>query len=230
MKLKIIEYDKGVITALNAKPGRPIKPRSVKSIRSDINQPFFSCKHCDDAFNRYSKLKRHKFTEHSVSINSLGNSLLSIKHSTRNNSLSEEMLLCDDVTLFVDSETVKPTLEVDTKKEPEFQCNMCEHGSENENDLQIHIQSHDRKLKCDYCSHQATNEMDLSLHIAKVHPPKIICDDCAFTALSSHDMENHVNMQHKVKELHSCIQCEFDSEDIMELKEHNARDIHDIKN
>ena len=43
MKSRIVEYDKSVITALNKQPGRPIKPRSVKSIRSDINQPYFSC-------------------------------------------------------------------------------------------------------------------------------------------------------------------------------------------
>ena len=111
MKAKIIEYDKAVIKTLNAKLGRPIKPRSAKSIRSDINQPFFSCKHCDDAFYSYSKLRRHKLNEHSNSMTSLGNSLISIKHSTRNNSFSYEMLLCEDITLFGDSESAKPTLE-----------------------------------------------------------------------------------------------------------------------
>ena len=115
MKAKIVEYDKAVITALNAKPGRPIKPRSVKSIRSDINQPFFSCTNCDDAFSTYSKLRRHKITEHSNSIHSLGNSLISIKHSTRNNSLSEEMLLCEDITLIGDSGSDKPTIEYVTE-------------------------------------------------------------------------------------------------------------------
>ena len=62
LKANIIEYDKAVIAALNQKPGRPIKPRSVKRIRSDINQPYFSCKKCDDAFDNYSKLKKHKLT------------------------------------------------------------------------------------------------------------------------------------------------------------------------
>ena len=99
MKLKIIEYDKAVLAALNTRPGRPIKPRSVKSIRSEINQPFFHCKKCDAAFDTYSKLKRHKVTVHSKSVDSLGNSLMSIKHSTRNNSLSEEMLMLDDITV-----------------------------------------------------------------------------------------------------------------------------------
>ena len=54
---KIVEYDKVVRAALNKWPGRPIKSRSVKSIRSKINQPYFSCKKCDDAFDSYSKLR-----------------------------------------------------------------------------------------------------------------------------------------------------------------------------
>ena len=71
--------------------------------------------------------------------------------------------------------------------------------------------------------------MELSLHIAKEHPPQINCDDCAFSALSVHDMEDHVNVQHKVKELLSCNQCDFDSEDGNELEEHYAKGIHVIK-
>ena len=99
MKSRIVEYNKSVITALNKQPGRPIKPRSVKSIRSDINQPYFSCKRCDVAFDSYGKLKRHKFTEHTNSINSSSNSLLSIKQSTRNNSFKEDMLLVEDINV-----------------------------------------------------------------------------------------------------------------------------------
>ena len=96
MKTQIAEFDKSVIKTLNS--GKPIKPISIKSIRSNINQPFFSCQKCDDAFDSFSKLRRHKVTEHTNSMNTSSNQ--SIKHSTRNNSLSEEMILCEDITLF----------------------------------------------------------------------------------------------------------------------------------
>ena len=152
-----------------------------------------------------------------------------IKHSTRNNSLSEEMLLCEDITLFGDSEAAKPTLEYVTEKEPKFECDLWKHKFEQENELKIHMKSHEINYPCVQCSHQAPNEMELASHIAHEHPAPINCADCTFTALSAKDMENHVDVLHKMKELFSCSQCDFDSEDSNELKAHNDRDIHDIR-
>jgi hypothetical protein len=181
----------------------------VKSIRSDINQPYFLCKKCDDAFDSYSKLKKHKITVHtfSNSMNSLGNkSLLSIKHSTRNNSLSEEMLLCDDITLFNlgESNSTKPALEESTEYsenvQPKYMCEVCKHTLGNEIDLQQHILSHTQNFKCVQCSYEVSNEYDLSIHNARQHTPCVRCDNCLFEAPSQQELESHVCQQHKVEE------------------------------
>ena len=173
MKSRIVEYNKSVITALNKQPGRSIKPRSVKSIRSDINQPYFSCKRCDDAFDSYGKLKRHKFTEHTNSINSSSNSLLSIKQSTRNNSFAEEMLLVEDITVVNsdNSESTKYTFEDEITKKGndklKIPCKVCEHECEDENDMQVHLKIHE--FKCSQCSYAVGEESTLMVHIAKEH-------------------------------------------------------------
>ena len=122
-KMKIVDYDRSVMVALLGVRGRPIRARSVKKVRSVINYPHFLCKKCDSAFDSYILLKKHRVTEHTKSFNSSQNSIRSIKHSTRNNSFSDEMLMCDDVTLFsfsgqnderipLEEETEKITCEV----------------------------------------------------------------------------------------------------------------------
>ena len=235
LKANIIEYDRAVKVALNQKPGRPIKPRSVKSIRSDINQPYFSCKKCDDAFDNYGKLKKHKVTVHtfSNSMNSVGNnSLLSIKHSTRNNSLSEEMLLCEDITLFNlgESNSAKPSLEESTEHieniEPKYTCELCKQTFGSETDLQKHILSHTQNFKCVQCSYEVTNEYDLSIHVAKQHPPCMRCDNCPFEASSQQELETHASREHPpcIK----CDNCQFTALSQQELLTH-ANQEHKVK-
>ena len=179
--------------------------------------------------------QKEKFSitlSYSNSINSLGNSLLSIKHSTRNNSLSEEMLMVEDMTLFNHGEagTEKNTLEENADNEERtFSCEECKEVFINEKYLQMHIQSHVLKFKCDQCSYAVECKDELSIHIAKEHQEKINCDDCSFTASSTNEIENHINQKHKVKELYSCKQCDFDSEVKSELGAHTAKNIHDIR-
>ena len=98
METKIAECDKSVLSSLCAR-GRPVRGRSVKNVRSVIHKPRFQCKQCDSTYDSFLKLRKHKLSEHSKSFNSSQHSLVSIKHSTRNNSFSDEELLCEDLTL-----------------------------------------------------------------------------------------------------------------------------------
>ena len=172
--------------ALNKKPGRPIKPRTVKSIRSEINQPYFSCKKCDDAFDSYSKLRKHKLSEHSNSMNSSGNSMMSIKHSTRNNSFSEEMLLCEDLTL---ENSATPALqfddnlEVKTHNSGHSQEFKCEKG---END----VSSTDNIMSHDKINHQSSLVKE-NLTMDVEMKPLLSCDQCDFDCEDSEDLKVH---------------------------------------
>ena len=97
MKTDIAEYDRSVVISLG--PKRPVRAsRSVKSIRSIIHQPHFICKRCGYTCLTQAQLKIHKEEEHASSFN-MSSSVLSIRQSTRNNSLVGEMLLCDDISI-----------------------------------------------------------------------------------------------------------------------------------
>ena len=225
MKTQIVDFDKSVIKTLNS--GKPIKSRSIKSIRSNINQPFFSCQKCDDAFDSFNKLKRHKVTEHTNSINSSGNQ--SIKHSTRNNSLSEEMMLCEDITLFnienKDSETCNLELDID---EPKFKCDMCSITCRTEKDLTEHKQQEHPLFKCGTCKFEGTDQLSLSNHTSEMHT-KFVCEDCKFTCLTKNDLEKHIDDDHRMKEVASCDKCDFETEDTKEMEKHVRNNIHEVK-
>ena len=96
-QVQIMECDKAIISSM-LKPSAPLRTRSVKSIRSSINQPLFTCKKCDFQTISSVQFKKHKHAEHSISFNTSGKSVLSIKQSTRNNSFSEA-LMCEEIPL-----------------------------------------------------------------------------------------------------------------------------------
>ena len=106
LRKEINDYDDKVMSTFSLR-GRPLRPRSVKNIRSIINQLQFKCKKCDNKFESHTQLKKHKFEEHSNSFNSTQNSIFSIKQSTRNDSMTEEMLLCEDITINMDVKTIE---------------------------------------------------------------------------------------------------------------------------
>ena len=87
----ILEYDESVRKSLTLSHGPKFATsRSVKSIRSSINQQNFQCTKCDVTTKSYSSLKKHKLTAHSVSLNVSENNMQYLRHSTRNNSIQDE--------------------------------------------------------------------------------------------------------------------------------------------
>ena len=135
-KSKISEYDNAVKLSLSAK-GRPVRAKSVKSVLSVSQQAIFGCKKCDNRFDSLLKLKRHKIAYHSKSLNFSDNSDISIKHSTRNNSFSEEMLLHDNMTL----ET--------TDKADENNCDISAVNNMPKHVTEEHVEEW---ITCDICS------------------------------------------------------------------------------
>ena len=123
-KVQINEYDKMVINSLNAR-GRPLKARSIKNIRSVIQQVDFKCKKCDENFTSHGQLMRHKVGKHANSFNLSNNSDVSIKHLRRNNLPEDGMLLLDDITINDGPEnyTNKEILEVKYKQM--LKCKIC---------------------------------------------------------------------------------------------------------
>ena len=96
-KSEISNLDRSIIANLDVKKA-PFKPSSLKKIRSQIYFKGSKCTTCDKTFESNSKLRMHKMIDHSNN-KSFSLSLESIKHSTRNNSISEELMLCEDLTV-----------------------------------------------------------------------------------------------------------------------------------
>ena len=201
---EISEYDKTVFATLAAR-GRPIRPRSVKSVRSVINQSNFTCKRCCSEFVNHNQLKKHKLSVHSTSFNTSETSLMSIRNSTRNNSFVEDMLLCDDISLSVvkntlEEDVVKDTLEKDVIKDT---------------------------LKEDVKSHNIPQVNHMCEKCEKIF-------DC-ITNLETHKCVTHKNddvlqIQPSLESIFSCEKCDFESENEEDMKTHNTKNIHDIRN
>ena len=165
---QISRYDCSVFTSLSAR-GRPIRPRTVKSVRSVIHQSNFTCKKCGYEFSNYNQFKKHKFTEHNTSFNSSENSLMSIRNSTRNNSFAEEMLLCEDISIT----GIKNSLEeeqMEKTSQEKCSCEKCERIFKTRTSLMNHeCLSHDDKdiisiMSCDKCDFETEDKNDMDNH------------------------------------------------------------------
>ena len=226
MKQKIVDYDKNVVTTLIKNAGKPLKRKSVKSIRSIINQPFFQCTRCDDAFDSYMKLKKHKVSEHSCSINSSNSSIEPIQHSTRNNSLCEEILLCEDITIdnLGTTNTTKMILDEKPFDPPEDKqisvpiiiCDICKYETKYERNMEEHTQTHKQKHECTQCDYETEIEGELSVHTENEHK-KIQCKECKFETANIDDMQRHAT-SHVV--YYKCDSCEYSGSSIQELDTH----------
>ena len=153
----ILEYDESVKKSLTLSHGPKFATsRSVKSIRSSINQPNFQCTKCDITTKSYATLKKHKLVAHSVSLNASQGNMLYLRHSTRNNSIQDEPLLCDDISLGAISYVTINEKANEETEEPKNQhslvehyCNGCNLNFQTDRQLDKHIEdNHERAIKC----------------------------------------------------------------------------------
>ena len=183
-----------------------MKGISVKRIRNSIEQNLFTCKTCIITFKNFSSLSLHK-SEHTAISPRTSPALLLIGNSTRNNSLAQEVLLCEDVTLD------DPSLVV------------CEEASEkvqvvsmNKKDVEIVRQpsmkrSPSKELrKCTECDFNCYGEIPFKKHYDSVHRQCTLfqCAICEFEATSLPLLNAHMQAKHtdKERDTHLCNKCE----------------------
>ena len=217
MKTEINDYDKNVYTTFAAR-GRPLRPRSVKNIRSIINQQQFNCKKCDNKFESYTQFKKHKFAEHSKSFDSSQTSIFSIKQSTRNNSMTGEMLLCEDITINLDEKTMEEEnitpgtpAQNDVRSEQSKSCKIIAE------DIDIKTKSEDEDKKqgtdivhhCYLCEYTTKDEKSLKIHGNNAHGI-VDCYKCSYSAEDQDILDNHMK-KHTGKFIFQCRKCEFEA-------------------
>ena len=181
---KVEEYNKQVLQTLGPKQVK----RSTVKYKSGSS---FPCKSCDLSARNMITLKKHKDKEHALSFNSskpitLG--LTPLKHSTRNNSISEALLQENisstnlskqSVTVTIDQNLFKYTCLdcnfVTTEKTEmkdhvinhhdctgirnlNFKCITCDCEFDGEEQYQAHVKTHDTDLKKQPQSHESVRE------------------------------------------------------------------------
>ena len=238
IRFKIAEYDKTVVSSLAPKQ-RPLHAtKSLKGIRSIIHQPSFSCQKCSFSANNQSHLKRHKNMDHTKSFNkSDSTSSKFVKQSTRNNSLSEEMLICENLTI----ENTLNCIEFQG-----LQVNPPEERIVEENNIEIVHESTvtHANILCKKCKLTCNDIEELDNHMEEKHGKnnhkqniqkdqsksfdndsniiELTCRTCEFEGKTEDDMK-----EHKTKKCgFNCDRCEHVASSRGELKQHKQT-IHD---
>ena len=220
MKVSINEYDKAIVASLGAK-GRPLRARSVKSVRSVIQTPQFVCKKCDFKYNNYTELKKHKVSEHSNILNFSDNSVLSIKHSTRNNSISEDINTgnvpnTDTISLLDESKddtkqvTIEELCPVPTFQKP----NVSKDNIPKEKEMEVMDTDN---MICSKCVFEGKDIQTLKEHTEMNHRisekdlenlggmilTEFFCTLCSYVTDNNESLKKHIDIKHEsnVKEV-----------------------------
>ena len=222
----IVSYNSMVIETLG--------PRSKRVKRSTVKYKggsTFPCKVCDFTASTLTTLNKHKSSDHALSFNS-SSSLLQIplKHSTRNNSISEALLEDNINILNLSKQSPEITLEETGLK---FTCLECKFVTTEKLTMDVHVQSLHGKSNfvCKLCEHEFLDEEDYNLHVnthevpkakpKSVSPPVVNilendeeqpgpnenetqsyrCNQCAFTFPEILDLSSHIEMVHAINVL-----------------------------
>ena len=234
LKKQITQYDDAVKISLSAR-GRPLRGKSLKSIRSEIQQSKFLCQKCDNQFESFSKLKKHKAIDHSKSLNLTNHSELSIRHSTRNNSFSESMLLCDNITLNkenVDDDLIEHLVEEHITESQV--CDICQENFKDLEQLKYHKTEKHRKEEEGENSHEKLTTEKLvsqdgldnhkTSHTTEINVESCeICSICQTKFTNRNDLEKHMNNEHR-DEPEICETCGKFFQDQFYLDDHRNKD------
>ena len=220
-KAQIKDYDMTVISSLSAR-GRPLKARSVKNIRSVIQQVDFSCKKCCSTFSSHGQLRKHKAETHTTSLNISNNSSLSIKNSTRNDSIAGEMLLCDDITINdgPKNHINQEVLEIEYMER--LRCDKCTSEFTDSKDLAAHQVTHVlHTISCRKCNFKCNQVGDLDVHMEQIHGKNqnTLNTEDGKDLIEIDKAENTQNQENAVVEL-TCTKCEFKTNSSTDLVNH----------
>ena len=207
MNLEEIEkYNSMVLEKLGC---RRVKRSSVSYNKGST----FPCNTCDFATSTLMTLKKHMKHEHlAISLNSTksSSSLLSFKHSTRNNSISEsEALLQENLTITnISNESPSVTLEETALK---FTCLECNFVTKEKNTMELHVQTFHGKSNfiCKSCSHVFNEEEDYNSHVSMhdkqekettgASDTKIVTEKQKRNEINENHVESEENDENQVK-------------------------------
>ena len=166
------------INVFNASVITKLGPKTVK--RSDIKYKkgsSFLCKSCDFSAKSISSLKKHKEGEHTNSFN-LSNKVIVPRESTRNNSIVQDKLLGEDLTLTdVLDDTNKEIEDVPLK----FTCFECNFVTTSKEGMDSHLnnkhvsENTEVMFVCSKCGHEFCVADDYEEHI-KTHDAEDISE------------------------------------------------------
>ena len=129
----------------------------------------FPCKLCDFAAKNLASLKKHKDSDHGGSFNvskTLSSSMAPLKHSTRNNSISEALLQENLTITNLSNQSVKITLVEDILK---FTCLDCNFVSKEKEHMTNHVITiHNEtglSFICGVCDHKFKGAEDYNTHV-----------------------------------------------------------------
>ena len=201
------------IEEFNNQVVKNLGPKTVK--RADIKLkkgPLFPCHNCDFISKSAQALKKHRREEHILGLD-MSNKIDQQKQSTRNNSLTEQLLI-EDVTssnlTLEEPEVLKETIY-------KYTCDTCEFVTKNKTDIDEHVISKhlnkdDEEVKylCTRC-HKEFNNVQLYENHAKIHSKeanKTDLTDLENLAYMS-ILEKFANEIPKENLIFPCDQCDF---------------------
>ena len=151
-------YNRVVLEKLDSKM---VKRASVKYKKSSS----FTCNKCDYAAKNINMLNKHKGEEHSSSFNS-SKSILGPRHSTRNNSVTEYMMLEDLSSTELEVEEIN--LDDNSLK---YTCIECKYVTVRKEAMDLHVsnkhksnENEDVKFSCTKCGHDFNEAENYDRH------------------------------------------------------------------
>ena len=172
----------------------------------------FPCKLCDFAAKNLSTLKKHDVSYHGINLyasNSLS-SLAPLKHSTRNNSISEALLQENMTITSLSNQSAKITLDDNILK---FTCLDCNFVSKKKEEMTNHAISLHNEIGlnfiCGLCDHKFHGAEDYNIHV-RVHDKEsmdvnkssgiteteVKCNKCDHEFLNNGELKSHILSAH----------------------------------
>ena len=189
-------------------------PKMVK--RSDIKLkrgPSYPCQTCDFAAKSVPALRKHKKNDHVLGLNS-SNKMKESRHSTRNNSVIEHLMIEDISSTDLESRNGNPLEENSLK----YTCNECKYITTNKAHIDDYVKS--QHLPCDneevqfvciICKHEFKEAEDYETHV-KIHDGQSEAENKEFNQLNNfifNDILEHLAYETQNDNKCKCKKCEL---------------------
>ena len=184
--------------------------------RSDIKLkrgPSYPCQTCDFAAKSVAALRKHKKNDHVLGLNS-SNKMKEPRHSTRNNSVIEHLMIEDISSTDLESRNGNPLEENSLK----YTCNECNYITTNKAHIDDHVKS--QHLLCDneevqfvciICKHEFKEAEDYDTHV-KIHDGQSEAENKEFNQLNNfsfNDILEHLAYETQNDNKCKCKKCEL---------------------